>query len=380
MVSRFTKWGAWLASFVILVLVAQATNPEGVHAQIVGYSANWSINHEGNAQAHEADKALEWMKSQQQADGSFAGFGAGSTVDAVLAIVAAGWDVSGYTSGGKTPVDFLQSKAAEIAKTPGGAGKLLIAVSAVGMDGRSFGGIDLLNVIGDNYSANGHYGNDVIGHAFAMLGLKAAGQTIPSKAMQYLESAQSADGGWAFSGDTKPGAADTNTTAVAVQALAAAGVHETDPAMQRARQYLLSQQNTPDGGFPYQKGGENGSDSDVNSTAYVVQALHYLGEPGNKGGAFILSMQKPSGAFRWKASEQDDNPGATYQAISAILGGTLVSPKGQNTGASDSGNMTPGMPRTGSGEALPGVEVATALIIFALCGGTLLRRKFGIRR
>ena len=36
-----------------------------------------------------AVKALTWIGTQQAADGSFAGFGAGSTVDAVLAIVAA---------------------------------------------------------------------------------------------------------------------------------------------------------------------------------------------------------------------------------------------------------------------------------------------------
>src|ERR1043166_741494 len=102
--------------------------------------------------------------------------------------------------------------------------------------------------------------SDAIGHAFVMLGLHAAGQTIPPKAVQYLESTQSADGGWAFSGDTKPGGADTNTTAVAVQALVAAGVLESDPAMQKARAYLISQQNASDGGFPYQKGGQGGSD------------------------------------------------------------------------------------------------------------------------
>src|SRR5439155_9585946 len=116
----------------------------------------------------------------------------------------------------------------------------------------------------------------------------------------------------------------------------------SDPAMQKAKAYLLSQENASDGGFPYQKGGQGGSDSDVNSTAYVAQALSYLGE-SNRGLSFIVSMQKPDGAFKWKATEPDDNAGATYQAIPAILGATLVSPKATTA----AGGTMPGMPSTG---------------------------------
>src|SRR6478609_2598674 len=123
-----------------------------------------------------ATKALTWMHSQQQPDGSFAGFGAGSTADALLAIVAAGQDPATFSQGGNTPVTFLQSKAADIAKTAGGAGKLLVVAQALGMDGRSFGGVDVVSAINASYdiSATGQYGPDAIGPAFAILGLKAA--------------------------------------------------------------------------------------------------------------------------------------------------------------------------------------------------------------
>src|SRR5205085_1835930 len=144
-----------------------------------------------------------------------------------------------FANGGKTPVDFLRSKAADLAKTPGGAGKLLLAVAALGQDGKSFGGVNLVEAINSTLDpATMHYGKDVIGHAFAMLGLKVAGETVPPKAADYLKGAQGPDGGWAFSGDTKPGAADTNTTAVVVQALAAVGVPDTDPVMRKAAAYL----------------------------------------------------------------------------------------------------------------------------------------------
>src|SRR4051794_32719774 len=58
---------AWLAALMLLITSAGAA------------LADTSTS---NGQA--VDKALTWMHTQQQPDGSFAGFGAGSTVDAVL--------------------------------------------------------------------------------------------------------------------------------------------------------------------------------------------------------------------------------------------------------------------------------------------------------
>jgi hypothetical protein len=334
-----------------------------------------------NTHTEEAARALTWMKTQQAVDGSFAGFGAGSTVDAVLAMLAAQQDPSSFVNGGKTAIDYLQSKAADLAKTPGGAGKLLLTVAALGQDGKSFGGVNLVDAINASLDpATMHYGKDAIGHAFAMLGLKVAGEVVPPKAADYLKSLQAADGGWAFSGDTKAGAADTNTTAVAVQTLAAVGEPATSPAMQKAAAYLLSQQGT-DGGFPYQKAGQFGGESDVNSTAYVVQALYYLNGNVDKAVSFILSMQKPDGAFQWKPSEKDDNAGATYQAVPPILGVTLVDPTSatrQRTNTGNTGNTggasQPGMPTTGNSQEPAGLAALAALAVMLLGMGLAAQR------
>ncbi|MEA2574984.1 MAG: hypothetical protein QOH93_2282, partial [Chloroflexia bacterium] len=282
---------------------------------------------QGSYQAR-ATAALNWMKTQQQPDGSFAGLGAGSTVDAVLAIIAAGQSPASYANGGNTPITFLESKVADLTKTPGGAGKLLIATAT--LNGNStFGGTDLAAVINSSYDpATGHYGKDALGHAFAMLGLHAAGQTIPPAAVEFLKSTQTPEGGWGFSGDTAAGSADTNTTAVVLQALVATGAPKTDPnVVKRAVTYLDSQQNA-DGGFPYQKVGGPDSESDVNSSAYVAQAMLSLINTTMADQAldFIVSVQKPSGAFQWKKSEPDDNAGATYQAVPAVLGASLAFP------------------------------------------------------
>jgi hypothetical protein len=259
-------------------------------------------------------------------------------------------------------------------KTPGSAGKALLAVSGLPAPFSASGKKALLDAITATYSA-GHYGQDAIGHAFAMLGLAAAGQPVPSEAVRYLESVQGSDGGWAFSGDKAAGSADTNTTAVAVQALASAGVSPSDPVMQKAHEYLKSQAND-DGGWPYQKGSKDGGESDVNSTSYVIQALQVLEGDTRRASAFVLSMQKASGAFQWTKSQTDDNPGATYQAVPAILGVTLV--PNSVTQAPPTSNV-PGMPTTGQqGDGLPlplaaMVAVATA----AMVAGLVLRLRLG---
>lgn len=358
--SRIAKAGAILLAALYLLATAGAASAQGTNGTV---------------------KALTWMKTQQQPDGSFAGFGAGSTVDALLAIIAAGEDPAAYSQNGNTPVSFLESKAGELAKSPGGAGKLLLAVSALSDTGRPFGPYlpplggpkNLITAINATYDTNtGHYGKDTIGHAFAMLGLAKFGGPGP-KAAQYLESVQAADGGWSFAGDTKAGAADTNTTAVAIQALVAIGAEKQSPnVISRAVAYLESQQNS-DGGYPYQKGGENGSDSDANSTAYVMQALKALGKDTTKPAQFLLSLQNASGAFRYQQAQADDNAGATYQAVSALLGATLVFPV-VGTTTVEGGTTGPGMPSTGNSTQNP-LSALVAIASLILVAGVIARRK-----
>ncbi|HYP38795.1 MAG TPA: prenyltransferase/squalene oxidase repeat-containing protein [Chloroflexia bacterium] len=361
--TRLRKWSATgLASLVMLITLVGTASAQTYPAA--------------------ANKGLAWMKTQQQPDGSFVGFGTGSTMDAVLAIVAAGQDPATYVQGGNTPISFLESKTADIVKAPGGAGKLLHVVETLGMDGKSFGGINLVDTINSTYNADtGQYGPDVIGHAFSILGLTAAGQSVPDKAIAFLDSMQTQDNGWSFSGEKGSGAADTNTTSVVMQVYVALGVNDQSHQhmLRAAWLYLMSQQN-PDGGFPYQQGSEFGSESDVNSTSYVIQALLSVGgtEDALKPMQYLLSLQKPNGAFQWKQTEPDDNAGATYQAVPALLGATLAAPTGAKSPLNPAPNIQPGMPRTGSSDASP-IIALVMLPVLAVGAGIVIRRKVAAR-
>ena len=272
--------------------------------------------------------ALSWVAAQQQPDGGFPGFGASSTADAVYAICAVGGDPNGILTDGRSPISYLGDHVQELTAAAGSTAKAILAAVCAGKDPRAFGGADLVAVLEGAYDpAAGHYGPDLAGHAFALLALASVGRPIPDAAVAWLRQAQTPEGGWAWSGDPAPAGADTNSTALAIQALVAAGVSPTDPVVTSALAYLHTQQNA-DGGFPYAKPSPYGSDTDANSTAYVVQGLVAAGEEpegpawmagGKSPLAALLALQQPSGGLLWQAAVPGENALATYQAIVALM-------------------------------------------------------------
>ncbi len=271
--------------------------------------------------------ALSWIAARQQSDGSFPGFGVGSTADAVFAICAVGGDPNGFLKEGSSPISYLGAHVDELAANAGTAGKVILAAVCAGKDPRAFGGADLVAALDSAYNASsGQYGTDLSGHAFALLALAATGRPIPAGAVAWLRSAQVPDGSWAWHGTPTSGDGDTNSTALAIQALVAAGVSTGDPAVSAALAYLHTQQND-DGGFPYAKPSPYGSDTDANSTAYVIQALVAAGEDpegpawavqGRTALTALWSLQLPSGALEWQAGF-GENELATYQAVPAFM-------------------------------------------------------------
>lgn len=280
--------------------------------------------------------SLDWLKTQQQADGGFTnGFSEGSdlgtTCDVTMAIAAAGQAPADWASPeGSSPLDYLRAQLESGAiEQIGQKAKVALALVSAGEDPAAFGGQDLLGDLNAAYDAQtGSYGGNTYEQALIMLALDAAGQPIPEGAAQSLIDSQAEDGAWALFGDTTAGAGDTNTTALVLQALAAAGREEGQT---EALDYLGSVQNT-DGGFPYQSPSEYGTDTDANSTAAVLQALIALGEDlsnwapaGTDPRAALETLYDPdSGAFLWQAAVPGANVSATAQAIPAIAGYSFV--------------------------------------------------------
>ncbi|MFJ4736129.1 prenyltransferase/squalene oxidase repeat-containing protein [Streptomyces sp. NPDC088770] len=198
--------------------------------------------------------------------------------------------------------------------------------------------------------------------SLALLAQHTVGVRPAAKGVDWLAEQQCADGSFAAY-RAEPGKAcdakvmaDTNSTAAAVQALAALGGHDT--AAGKAVSWLKSVQNK-DGGWGYMPGGS----SDANSTSVVIGALAAAGQKpesvvkdGKSPYDALLAFALPcsgdgAGAFAFQPNKKgklDANADATAAAVVAALGQGLAPEaggKGKDAGGAarceDSGKPSP---------------------------------------
>jgi prenyltransferase beta subunit len=278
------------------------------------------ISAQDDARAEAVASSVGWLLDQQADDGGFPGISResdpGTTADAILALVAA--RSLGIDAELEPALDYLAENALVYAQTdPGSAAKLSLALSTAGLDPHDFNTVDPLSIV-QAAASNGLIGFGPYEHALGILALAAAGEAISDETIAVARDTQGEDGGWAFDGTVEPGAADTNTTALMVQGLVAAGLSD-DEAVAGGVQYLLAAQDA-DGGFPYQPGG----DVDANSTALSVQALIASGIADqaaiDNGIAALIAFQNENGSFSWLLDPRDENLFSTLQAVPALAG------------------------------------------------------------
>ncbi len=284
------------------------------------------------------NKATAYLQTQQQNDGSYTEFDGpvNATCGAGLAIAAAGLDVNNWKKSGLSGIDFLLtqkdalSNAADADANSAKIAQLVMLLVASGKDPHVFGGVDWVAILsGTQNAATGAYGTAFIRHPWIMMALHAANETIPANAIDFLVANQESNGGFGVNG--LGSGSDTNTTAICLEALAAAGAANDSTVVQKAVAYLHTQQNS-DGGFPWAKPSPWGTDSDASSTSWVIQGLIAAGEnhtgpdwtvSGHTPVSFLLGMQNTSGAFGYQTTWSDDNLMCTYQAIPALMGKTF---------------------------------------------------------
>ncbi|HMM41469.1 MAG TPA: hypothetical protein PKA95_06170 [Thermomicrobiales bacterium] len=276
------------------------------------------------ADAAAAMTAAGWLRGQIRADGGFAGFGdasdPGATADAIVALAAAGIHPATVTSGDKAdPLTWLNTAAAGV-EDPGVLAKVALAVAAAGQplpDG-------LIARIEQSVDATtGRYGPSFYGHLLAVMALGASGADVPDAAVDAIPAAQAEDGSWGFTGDPA-GAGDSNTTALAIQALAR--LDAAPDAISAGLDYLATLRD-PNGAVAYDATSLAGG-GDANSTALAIQGVVAAGKDPTawQGGDLIAALrafQNPSGAFQFQPAMPDDSLLATVQAIPALLGEAL---------------------------------------------------------
>ncbi len=283
---------------------------------------------------------------------------AGDTADAILALVAAG-DGSVQVKDATQWLEhnFSSYVSAKGVDSPGALGLVVLAAVAAGADPTRFGGEASANDLVARLVATEHmdgasaglFGTTSSQNAFtqslALLALVAV--KGPSNAIRlgeaYLGRRQCADGGWQYSLTTPCAKADpktyagpdTNSTALAVMAIVAAGGQFAHAPLA----FFTSSQET-DGSFGYYGVSGDGQRGDPDSTAEVVQALIALRAINDKQLVRnAITPQKALGNFQYGCDAPANERGefaydaapsqyATLQAVPAVAGEALpISPR-----------------------------------------------------
>jgi hypothetical protein len=279
---------------------------------------------------------LEWLRPLQSADDG--GYGSdGPTAETLSAVGANGYRATEWRKADSPSLltYFLVNGAAFADSGVASSGKMAVALAA-GDGCWPRGSVDPMSYYHPDtgaFSSTNPFDTGTGAHMWGMLGTAALSQSVPPLAAEYLKDLQQSDGAWEWDigFDT-----DTNSTALAIQALIAAGESPGSANIVDALDYFDGAQND-DGGFPYSPTSPWGTDSDTNSTAYVVQALLAAGEsptdarwakvtdgitPTNPI-SYLLGMQLADGSFEYQEGAPGDQQSSTRQAIPALLGRPL---------------------------------------------------------
>jgi hypothetical protein len=231
------------------------------------------------------DHATTYLARHQNPDGSFPStFGSAhaSTADAVLSLVASGQGAEDV----EEAMDWLEANVAG-ADNLGKKAKVVMAAVAAGRDPRDFGGQNLVTQIQATLQGDGRYesfaSSQVFDQSLVLLALAAADATIPRAAVRWLADAQCPDGGWQFDQPRQAGEnrrcrdvddpsdfveTDTNTTGMALQALAA--VPRSVPLENDPFQWIEARRDPVKGGWGFDR---TFFLTDSLSTSIVLQAL-----------------------------------------------------------------------------------------------------------
>ncbi|MET0236420.1 MAG: prenyltransferase/squalene oxidase repeat-containing protein [Kibdelosporangium sp.] len=296
-----------------------------------------------------ADAAAGWL-ARQLVDGERfeVDFGGtkypdqGLTIDAIFAFASAG--VSG-TAGGKAITwlakpEILSGYIGDggTESYAGATAKISLAAQVRGLNPASFGGVDLparlrgLLTPSGRFADRSEFGDfsNAFTQSLAIITLKRTPGGAPVSAVDFVAGTQCPDGGFPSSFDVTPCASDTDSTAMVVQALLAAG-RTTDAAEGLA--WLVSKQQG-NGGLSFGPG-DAAVAPNTNTTGLSAQALRAGGRPlaFRKAKVFMLSVQvtcsgQPAdrGAIAYDATGY--NPStvvrATAQAILGLGGPSLA--------------------------------------------------------
>jgi len=268
----------------------------------------------------EVSQALEWLRSQQQANGSIGGFATSSW--AVMAIVASGEDPHNWSNGGDSIIDYLK-KNTDSLSSPTDYSRFILSMVAAGEDPRNVNGTDLVATLESFYNGTQFGDPSLINDDFwAVMTLTSAGidkndEKIQSSIAFIKTNQNEGDHGWSYGVGAD---SDVDSTAAAIMALISADESQSSTHITNGLEYMKSKQISS-GGF------DSGWGNSAESDSWAIQAIVAAGQDptganwtkeGKNPIDDLLSFQNQDGSFN------DYNPApnswTTSYAIPALLG------------------------------------------------------------
>lgn len=268
-----------------------------------------------------AARALNWLHTQQQPDGSFGS----RTADAVYLIGRAGENPDGpaWQPGSASALDALRSQVPAYLTDAGRTAKFLRAAAAAGEDVRHVNGVDLIARLSAYYnpSTGLYHSGHLYYHTLAVQALRMAGQPVPAPAVIAILNLQHPTGGWEW---RIGGPLDeVDTTGLILETLPLAAVPITSTTVMSAVNFLAAIQHTG-GGWSLNATGPANS----NSTALALAGLLAVGRnplaaPFVRGQetplSALLALQAADGGFNFMATAPGERLMATLDALDALL-------------------------------------------------------------
>jgi Squalene-hopene cyclase C-terminal domain/Prenyltransferase and squalene oxidase repeat len=301
------------------------------------------------------DALVAFLQRDQNKDGGFgseAGAASSPLFSAWVALALAAAGVNPHDQrnktlpGAKDVYTYLAEHAGELELTTDFERELMVANTA-DYPPLLFGGINLVEkVLQGRIPGTGAFShelgsspagmNDTIFAVLALAPIKEpAIEAVVHEAAEWVKEEQNENGSWpstcpksqcTHAGVEPPG--DTDMTGAGLEALNAAGFHETE-AQAKALRYLHEVQ-LPDGGWPELMGK---TESNVASTAWAVQGIWAAGgnpetwvKEGNEPLGYMASLQQGDGHIKYEQSHDENGVWMTAYAGPAFAGVPLPIP------------------------------------------------------
>ncbi len=257
-----------------------------------------------------------YLRAHQLKSGGLAETGgvAGITLTewGVMALRAAGSNpTTMHRPGGKTPVSYLAGDVRHWTNAYSIERGILAAV-ALRKSPTTFGGRNLItalrNLVTPSTGRIGAYANSTYWGALA---LRGANQKLPTHTVRFIETHQQTGGGWSYL-PQMPAGADSNDTSAAILALHAAGVACSNTHVKRGLAYLASV-HVNGGGYPLLAHGA----ADSQSTAWAVQARRSCGLKNTAALKWLAARHAADGSYYYAPGNHQTPVFVTGQVLPA---------------------------------------------------------------